>query len=338
MTTVSVAVVAPPLHSPFSRHLSLTKLSFQIPRTGLRRKQLGFALASAAVSESPSEATYDPELRLVFELATDSELYELEKILFGPSYFSPLLKSIPNKGGGDRLMIGQDIEVRDDFIEALESRFLFLAADARSTLRGWRPSYRNVLLAVRNNLNIPCSNQLPTEDLEAEIFLYLVDNYSSEASGVFPGLWENSEVSEAKGSLELGLSKWKVELLAALQVGATEVQSMILKLAKKLSGKVFTEAANYQIRKEMLKKGGQLAAVNLESRAALLAAKHGFAGAASRYIGLKTAMQLLGPMMWGTLLADLVIQMLETDYARIIRAIYAFAQIRITRTYRLPCK
>ncbi|KAL0731058.1 LOW QUALITY PROTEIN: hypothetical protein Bca4012_027152 [Brassica carinata] len=42
--------------------------------------------------------------------------------------------------------------------------------------------------------------------------------------------------------------------------------------------------------------------------------------------------------MWGTLLADLVIQMLETDYARILRAIYAFAQIRITRRYRLPCK
>lgn len=51
------------------------------------------------------------------------------------SYFSPLLKSIPNKGGGDRLMIGQDIQVRDGFIESLESRFLFLAADARSTLR-----------------------------------------------------------------------------------------------------------------------------------------------------------------------------------------------------------
>lgn len=32
-------------------------------------------------------------------------------------------------------MIAQDIEVRDGFIEALESRFLFLAADARSTLR-----------------------------------------------------------------------------------------------------------------------------------------------------------------------------------------------------------
>ncbi|CAG7893469.1 unnamed protein product [Brassica rapa] len=351
MTTVSGAVVppfvAPPLRRPLSRHhLTLTKL----PRAGLRRrKQLGIALAAVTASESsPSEGTYDPELRLVFELATDSELYELESILFGPSYFSPLLKSIPNKGGGggERLMIGEDIEVRDGFIQSLESRFLVFL-----TFRGWRPSYRNVLLAVRNKLSIPCSSHLPTEDLEAEIFLYLVDNFSSEASGIFPGLWDSSQASEVQGSLEVGLSKWKVELLAALEVGASEVQSMILKgggmitfakiyqlLAKKLSGKVILEAANYQIRREMLKKGGQLAAINLESRAALLAAKQGFVGAASRYLGLRTVMQLVGPMMWGTLLADLVIQMLETDYARILRAIYAFAQIRITRTYRLPCK
>lgn len=34
--------------------------------------------------------------------------------------------------------------------------------------------------------------------------------------------------------------------------------------------------------------------------------------------------------MWGTLLADLVIQMLETDYARILRAIYAFAQVHFS--------
>lgn len=31
--------------------------------------------------------------------------------------------------------------------------------------------------------------------------------------------------------------------------------------------------------------------------------------------------------LWGTLLADVVIQMLGTDYARILRAIYAFAQV-----------
>lgn len=31
--------------------------------------------------------------------------------------------------------------------------------------------------------------------------------------------------------------------------------------------------------------------------------------------------------LWGTLLADVVIQMLGTDYARILRAIYAIAQV-----------
>lgn len=44
--------------------------------------------------------------------------------------------------------------------------------------RGWRPSYRNVLLAVRKELNIPCSSKLSTEDLEAEIFLHLLRDYS----------------------------------------------------------------------------------------------------------------------------------------------------------------
>lgn len=37
--------------------------------------------------------------------------------------------------------------------------------------------------------------------------------------------------------------------------------------------------------------------------------------------------------LWGTLLADVVIQMLGTDYARILRAIYAFAQV----IYELVC-
>lgn len=31
--------------------------------------------------------------------------------------------------------------------------------------------------------------------------------------------------------------------------------------------------------------------------------------------------------LWGTFLADVVIQMLGTDYARILQAIYAFAQV-----------
>ncbi|XP_022137611.1 uncharacterized protein LOC111009011 isoform X2 [Momordica charantia] len=293
--------------------------------------------ANASISRN-GRGAFDPELRSVLELATNSELYELEQILFGPSYFSPLMKSITNRGQTDYAMIEEDLEERDDFISMLESRFLFLAADARSTLRGWRPSYRDVLLTVRKKLNVPCSTKLSSEDLEAEIFLHLLQEYSSE---------ESVRQSNLEGSLQLGLDRWKVQTLAATD-GASDLRSLILKggslitavrmfqmFARTLSGKVFKEAANYQIKKEIIKKGGQLAAANLESRVALLVAQKGLAGAASRYLGFRSVMTLLGPMFWGTFLADIVIQMMGTDYARILRAIYAFAQIRITRTYRL---
>ncbi|ESW32561.1 hypothetical protein PHAVU_002G332600 [Phaseolus vulgaris] len=300
-----------------------------------------------ANSPYPHAHHFDPELRSVLELATDSELLEIEDILFGASYFSPLLKSIPfsNTTHLQRSMIGVDLSLRLQFIEALESRFFFLAADARSTLRGWRPSYRNVLLHIRTKFDIPCSTRLPTPDLELEIFLHLLHCNSTEEPGTYPALFDQSTASEGQGTLQHGLSPWKLHS----KVGAQDIRSSLLKgggvftlakiyqlLARKLSGKVLVEAANYQVKKELVKKGGQLAMINLESRAALLAAKQGFLGAASRYLGFRSMLTLLGPVLWGTFLADVVIQMLGTDYARILRTIYAFAQIRVIRTYRLP--
>ncbi|CAJ1936546.1 unnamed protein product [Sphenostylis stenocarpa] len=239
---------------------------------------------SASNSSHAHAYDFDPELRSVLELATDSELLEIETILFGPSYFSPLLKSIPfsNTTDLDRSMIGVDLSLRQQFIAALESRFFFLAADARSTLRGWRPSYRNVLLHIRKKLDIPCSTRLSTHDLELEIFLHLLHCNSTEEPGNYPSLFDISTASEGQGTLQHGLSPWKVQS----KVGAQDIRSILLKgggvftlakiyqlLASKLSGKVLVEAANYQVKKELVKKGGQLAMINLESRAALLAAK-----------------------------------------------------------------
>ncbi|KAK1288678.1 hypothetical protein QJS10_CPB19g01604 [Acorus calamus] len=273
--------------------------------------------------------TFDPELRSVLELATDDELYELERILFGPSYFSPLLKSIMNKPDVGYEIHCEDYEAREDFIEHLESRFLFLAADARSTLRGWRPSYRNVLLGVRRKLGVPCSSKLSTEDLEAEIYLHLLHEYSSQE--IHSSSWDEVKFSNSHGNLELGVNHGKGHSLAALKVGAEELKSMILK-----GGGILSVAKIYQL-VDMLAlidfQGGQLAAINLESRTALLVARQGLARAASRYFGLRSLMTLVGPVLWGTLLADIVIQMMGTDYARILQAITAFAQIRLTRTY-----
>ncbi|KAL0441164.1 UNVERIFIED_CONTAM: hypothetical protein Sradi_0055300 [Sesamum radiatum] len=273
-------------------------------------------------NEGSGSSSYDPELRSVLQLATDSELYELERILFGPSYFSPMLKSITKRADVDHIMIGEDPEEREDFISMLESRFLYLAADARSTLRGWRPSYRNVLLGIRKKLNIPCSAKLSAEDLEVEIFLHLLQEYSSEEPGSSSSSKGSSKNSDGSNNLELGLSQWKVQKLAALGIGAADLRSMVLK-----GGGMLTL-------EKLLESGGQLAAINLESGAALLAARQGLKAAATRYLGLRSMSQLLGPMMWGTLLADIVIQMLGTDYARILRAVYAFAQIRIYRSHK----
>lgn len=298
---------------------------------------------SAPSAAEGDEGMSDPELRLVLELATDEELLELEEILYGTSYFSPVLKSIAKRPNTVSVVALDDIEERDLFISKLESRFLYLAADARSVIRGWRPSYRNVLLQVRRELGVQCSSKLCSADLEAEIFLHLLDEYSSRQKGSFSFPWDKQKSPKENPSLEV--NNWKVLTDAAWRIGAKGLESTFLKggsaltvktiyesLAKRLSGKLLMETANYEIKKELVKQGGRLAAVNLESRAGLLAARQGLARAASRYVGLRSFMSLLGPIMWGTLLADIVIQMLGTDYARIVQAIYAFAQIRLTRS------
>ncbi|CAL5074028.1 unnamed protein product [Urochloa decumbens] len=299
--------------------------------------------AAATAEVLASQGMSDPELRQVLELATDEELMEFEEILYGTSYFSPLLKSIARRPNSDSVVILDDIEERDIFISKLESRFLYLAADARSVIRGWRPSYRDVLLGVRKKLGVQCSRKLSTADLEAEIFLHLVNEYSSHQKDPVSFPWGKQKSPDEISSL--GVNRWKVLTDTAWRIGAKRLESTFLKggsaltvktiyesLASRLSGKLLMEAANYEIKKELVKQGGRLAAVNLESRAGLLAARQGLARAASRYVGLRSVMTFLGPIMWGTLLADIVIQMLGTDYARIVQAIYAFAQIRLTRT------
>ncbi|XP_062199542.1 uncharacterized protein LOC133901995 isoform X1 [Phragmites australis] len=314
---------------------------------GAYRAQSLRSLLPPRATASPSaaaaaEGMSDPELRLVLELATDEELMEFEEILYGTSYFSPLLKSIAKRPISDSVVL-DDIEERDIFISKLESRFLYLAADARSIIRGWRPSYRNVLLGVRRKLGVQCSSKLCTADLEAEIFLHLVNEYSSHQK--VPVSFPRDKQKSSKEMSSLGVNKWKVLTDAAWRIGAKGLKSTFLKggsaltvktiyesLANRLSGKLLMESANYEIKKELVKQGGRLAAVNLESRASLLAARQGLARAASRYVGLRSVMTFLGPIMWGTLVADIVIQMLGTDYARIVQAIYAFAQIRLTRT------
>lgn len=58
----------------------------------------------------------------------------------------------------------------------------------------------------------------------------LVFRICSEESGALPKSWENSKASTSHGNLELGLSQWKVQAVAALGARARELRSIILKV------------------------------------------------------------------------------------------------------------
>lgn len=130
----------------------------------------------------------DPDLKQVLEMASEEDLKELYDCLHAVSVFSPVAKSMVLTD-----LQRSDLETADriDIELHIESRFRFLAADARHLLHpirrhdethlarmahGW-PSYRDTLLDIRRQLQVPCSNTLDTVDLEVEIFLHLLSEH-----------------------------------------------------------------------------------------------------------------------------------------------------------------
>jgi hypothetical protein len=110
------------------------------------------------------------ELRAGLELATEEELQVLTEILFRRK-FNPL----------DYVYTPDPLDVqscdRQVWIDALEDRFRFLAADGLTVLRGQtnQVNYRQVLIQVCRHLKIPYGENFSTMDLEAELFLNLLD-------------------------------------------------------------------------------------------------------------------------------------------------------------------
>jgi uncharacterized protein YaaW (UPF0174 family) len=115
------------------------------------------------------------ELRAALELATDEELSGLTDLLFCPK-FNPL----------DYLQQPEVLALRagdrSRWLDDLEQRFRFLAADGLTVLQRKtdRLSYRMILIQVCCYLKLPYSSALSTMDLEAEIFLVLVQRSGLE--------------------------------------------------------------------------------------------------------------------------------------------------------------
>ena len=149
----------------------------------------------------------DPDLSYVLSLATPCELERILEILHAPSLTSPVIKSLVMRGSANKHAYELQYASREEVERYIEAWVRFLAADAGQVLRrtttatstrapraprapttpggppvgraatriGTYPSYRELLLGLRERLRVDCRKELDTADLEMEVFLGLVE-------------------------------------------------------------------------------------------------------------------------------------------------------------------
>jgi hypothetical protein len=200
------------------------------------------------------------ELRDALELATEEELQHLTDILFRRK-FNPL----------DYVQTPEPIDIqsqdRESWLDAIEDRFRFLAADGVTVLRGrtGEVTYRQALIQVCRYLKIPYSAELSTTDLEAEVFLNLMGRVwkqlprqEQKAMTVrIQGSLANSELSDP---LPVNLQHDPVGLLvkggSALAVSSIVQPILLQQVARQFA----IQFASYQVAKETVIQGGAVAA------------------------------------------------------------------------------
>jgi uncharacterized protein YaaW (UPF0174 family) len=272
------------------------------------------------------------ELRTGLELATDEELHILTDVLFQRK-FNPL----------DYLYAPDPIDVqslrRQEWIDTLEERFRFLAADGLTVLRGQSQtvSYRQVLIQLCRFLKLPYGNDLKTTDIEAEVFLHLLSRawkqMSPQERRALSGRVQQS-LHQSEMALQLPASFQRDPLGLILKGSSALAVSSVLRplLLKHIARQFALHAATHQVAKQTLVRGGAAIATQVQSRAALTMASRGMALNAARYGAVRSAFALLGPALWAWFLADLGWRAIATNYGRVIPVVFTLAQIRLTRS------
>jgi uncharacterized protein YaaW (UPF0174 family) len=271
------------------------------------------------------------ELRSALELATEEELSYLTQILFCRK-FNPL----------DYLQTPQPLEVQSQdlshWMDSLESRFRYLAADGLTVLRGKAKefSYRDTLIRVCQFLKVPYAKQMTTLDIETDIFLHLVNQAwkrlpQTEQNNLTAKIQRSLAKSPLPEPLPLQIQHNPVNVILKGS-GAIAVSSVLRPLLlKRILQEVTFHIAKYQVAKSALVKGGISAATQLQNQLALQTARQGVVMSTARYGAVRTVFSVLGPVLWGWFLADLGWRAIATNYGRIIPVIFALAQIRLTR-------
>lgn len=271
------------------------------------------------------------ELRGALELATEEELQQLTEILFRRK-FNPL----------DYVQTPDPIDIqsqdRQAWLDAIEQRFRFLAADGVTVLRGrtGEVTYRQALIQVCRYLKIPYSNQLSTTDLEAEVFLNLMSRAwkrlpASEKKALTVRVERSLAQSQLSQPLSVDMQKDPMALI--LKGGSALAVSSILQplLLQQLARQFALHFASYQVARETAIYGGAAAAAQFQGYLTIQTARRGMAMSAARYGAARSVFALIGPIMWGWFFADLGWRAIATNYGRIIPTIFALAQIRLTR-------
>jgi uncharacterized protein YaaW (UPF0174 family) len=268
------------------------------------------------------------ELRSALELANQEELEYLTQLLFSRK-FNPL----------DYWQTPQPIDIQsqnwDDWLDSLEGRFRYLAADGLTVLKGatHQVSYRHILIQVCRYLKIPYAQSMTTTDIESEIFLNLV----SKAWKKLPKNDQNSltiKVNEALNKsnlpepLPVQLQHDPVNIL--LKGSSALAINSLLKpfLLNQIARQIAFHFAQYQFTKSLMVKGG----ATIQNQVAISMAKRGITANATRYGAVKTVFSVLGPLLWVYFFADLGWRAIATNYGRIIPTVFTLAQIRLTRS------
>ncbi len=271
------------------------------------------------------------ELRAGLALATEEELQQITQILFHRRFNPVDYWQTPEP----IYIQSQDLDL---WLDSLDKRFRYLAADGMTVLRGRTQeiSYREILIKVCHYLKIPYSTRMIATDIEAEIFLHLVN----KAWNKLPPQEQKSLQAQVGNSLAkayppepLPVQLQHNPLKILIQGSGLVTISTILKswLLKHIAQQFAIHFATYQATRTALIKGGTTAVAGLSNQLALQAAKKGMVTNAARYGAARGVFSLLGPIVWGYFVADLGWKAIATNYGRVIPIIFTVAQIRLIR-------
>lgn len=271
------------------------------------------------------------ELRSGLELATDDELYMMTELMFQPK-FNPL----------DYLCTPMPVDVcsydREAQIDLLEQRFRYLAADGLTVLqnRTHQVSYRHALLRVCRYLKIRRYRDLSVAELEAEVFLALlertwqqmpVDEQTAVSHQLKGAIATTQEFNQLPALLQQNPAALLAKGSSAFALSAIVRPWLLRQIAHQFT----LHMARYQVAKQTLVKGGLTAAAQMQSKVAAKAATQGMVRASARYGATRGLLSCLGPALWTWFLADLGWRAIATNYARVIPVVFTLAQIRLTR-------